>query len=82
MDRQQAHLLLDQLGPTQLEVVGKLLEVMVHEDEEMTGEDRRVIAASREYFQHGNQGLSLEEMVAGCGFTLEQIRNHESDHSS
>jgi hypothetical protein len=82
MDRQQAHQLLDQLGPTQLEAVGKLLEVMVHADEEVTGEDRRVITASREYFQHGNQGLSLEEMVAGCGFTMEQIRNHEADQST
>ncbi len=67
MDRQQAHQLLDQLGPAQLDVVGKLLEVMVHDDHELTGDDRRIIAASREYFRQGNEGVSFEQVVAGCG---------------
>ena len=82
MDRQQAHQLLDQLGPAQLDAVGKLLEVMVHDDEAMTSEDRRAITASREYFQQGNEGLSFEQLVDGCGFTMEQVRKNESDPST
>jgi len=62
--------------------VGKLLEVMVNDDEEMTGEDRRAIAASREFFQQGNEGLSFEEVVADCGLTMEQVRKHEGDQTT
>lgn len=50
MDRQQAHQLLDQLGAAQFDAVVRLLEVMLREDdEELTAEDRRAVAASREY---------------------------------
>ena len=55
---------------------------MVHDDEAMTSEDRRAITASREYFQQGNEGLSFEQLVDGCGFTMEQVRKHESDPST
>jgi hypothetical protein len=77
MDRQQAHQLLDQLGPAQLDAVGKLLEVMIAEEdgEELTEEDRRAVAASREYFrQNPEGGISFEQVVADCGFTMDQIR--------
>jgi len=64
MDRQQAHQLLDELGSVQFEAVAKLLEVMVREDEELTEEDRRAVAASREYFRQNPEGsLSLEQLV-------------------
>jgi hypothetical protein len=78
MDRQQAHQWLDELGPAQFDAVAKLLEVMVQkdEDEELTEEDRRAVAASREYFrQNPEGGLSLEQMAADCGFGMDQVRN-------
>ncbi len=81
MDRQQAHHLLDQLGPAQFDVVAKLLEVMIHdEDEELTTEDRRAIARSRDYFrQNPEGGLSFEQVVAESGFTMDQVRNHQGE---
>ena len=69
----KAHQLLGQLGPSQLAVVVQLLEVMVHEDEELTEEDSRAVAASREYFRQGGEGLSFEQVVAECGFRMDQI---------
>ena len=80
-DRQQAHQLLDQLGPAQLDVVVKLLEVMIgdEDDEELTEEDRRAIAASRDYFrQNPEGGIPFEQVVAECGLTMDQVR-HQSE---
>jgi hypothetical protein len=77
MDRQQAHQLLDQLGPAQFDAIVKLLEVMIREEdgEELTAEDRRAVAASRDYFrQNPEGGIPFEQVVAECGFTMDQIR--------
>jgi len=77
-DRQQAHQLLDQLGPAQLDAVVKLLEVMIgdEDDEELTEEDRRAIAASRDYFrQNPEGGIPFEQVVAECGLTMDQVRH-------
>ncbi len=81
MDRQQAHQLLDQLGPAQFEAVAKLLEVMIRDDdEELSAEDRDAIAASREYFrQNPEGGISFEQVVAECGFTMDQVRHHHDE---
>ena len=76
-DRQHAHQLLDQLGPGQFDAVAKLLEVMTLDEdgEELTEEDRRAVAASRDYFrQNPEGGIPFEQMVAECGFTMDQIR--------
>ncbi len=53
-----------------------LLEVMIDDEEdEFTEDDRQAIRSSREYFQENpDGGLSFEDMVAGCGFTMDQIR--------
>lgn len=78
----KAHELLGHLGPNQLAVVVQLLEVMIHDDdgdEELTEEDRRAVAASREYFRQGGEGLSFEQVVAECGFTMDQVLGHKSD---
>lgn len=74
--KQQAHELLDQLGPGQLAAVVHLLQVMIeNEEDELTEEDRQAIRSSRDYFrQNPDGGLSFEDMVAGCGFTLDQLR--------
>jgi hypothetical protein len=77
MDRQQAHQLLDQLGPAQFDAVVKLLEVMIgdEDDEELTVEDRRAIAASRDYFrQNPEGGISFEQVLAECDPTMDQVR--------
>jgi hypothetical protein len=82
MDRQQAHQLLDQLGPTQFDAIAKLLEVMIRDDddEELTAEDRRAIAASRDYFrQNPEGGIPFEQVAAECGFTMDQVRHHHGE---
>lgn len=78
----KAHELLGQLNPGKLAAVVHLLEVMVHDEddeEELSQEDRRAIAASREYFRQGGQGISFEQVVADCGFTMEQIRGAQKN---
>ena len=74
--KQLAHELLDQLAPGQLSAVVHLLKVMVDDEEdELTEEDRQAIRSSREYFRENpDGGLSFEDMVAGCGFTMDQVR--------
>ena len=78
MDRQQAHQLLDQLGAAQFDAVVKLIEVILHDgDEEPAAEDRRSVAASREYFRRNPEGgIPFEQVVAECGLTMDQVRNH------
>lgn len=72
--------MLDELGPVQFDAVAKLLEVMVGEEEELTEEDRRAVSASREYFrQNPEGGLSLEQMAADCGLSMDQVRNPKGE---
>jgi hypothetical protein len=76
--RRHAHELLDRLEPGKFQVVQKLLEVLVDEDGELTEEDRASIAESREYFrQNPNGGIPFEQVVAECGFTMDQIRGYK-----
>ncbi len=74
--REHAHELVDQLGPGQLAAVVHLLEVMIDDEEdELTEEDREAIRSSRQYFRENpDGGLSFEDMVAACGFTMDQVR--------
>jgi hypothetical protein len=78
--RQQAHALLDLLPPAKLGAVRTLLAVMIddEEDEELTEEDRRALRASDEYFRKGGQGIPFEQVVAECGFTMDQIQGRAS----
>jgi len=76
----KAHELLSHLGPGKLAAVVHLLEVMVdEEDEELTEEDRRALHASDDYFRNGGQGVPFEQVVAGLGFTMEQIRGAKKE---
>jgi len=79
-ERQQAHALLDLLPPAKLGAVRNLLEVMIddEEDEELTEEDRRALRASDEYFRKGGQAIPFEQVVAECGFTMDQIQGGAS----
>lgn len=82
MDRQQAHELLDQLSPAQLDAVANLLDVMIREDddEDLTEEDRRAVTASRDYFRRNPEGgVPFEQVVAECGLTMEQVRRHQGE---
>ena len=81
MDRQQAHRMLDQLGAAQFDAVVRLLEVILSDDdEEPTAEDRRALAASREYFrQNPEGGIPFEQVVAECGLTMDQVRRHQGE---
>jgi hypothetical protein len=73
--------LLDELGAAQFDAVVRLLEVMLPgDDEELTAEDRRSVAASREYFrQNPEGGIPFEQVVAECGFTMDQVRHHQDE---
>lgn len=76
-DQQAAYQLLDQLDPHQLSVVINLLKIMIHDDDHLTDNDVQAIAASREYFRKNPEGgVSFEQVIAECGFTMDQI-----DHS-
>jgi hypothetical protein len=79
--KQHAHELLDQLSADQVAAVLQLLEVMVEPDDEpLTENDRRAVAASREYFQRNpDGGVSFEQVVADLGFTMDQIRGSQAD---
>jgi hypothetical protein len=78
-ERRQAHALLDRLPAEKLNAVRSLLEVMVHDDDDLTEEDRRAVAASREYFRKGGEGIPFEQAVADLGFTMDQVRGHKGD---
>ena len=79
--KQHVHQLIEQLGPDQIAAVLQLLEVMVEpEDEPLTEEDRRAVAASREYFrQNPEGGIPFEQVVAECGLTMDQVRRHRGE---
>ena len=72
--RQHVHELVEQLDPAQIAAVSRLLEVMVEAEEEpLSEEDARVVAASREHFKKNPEaGVSFEEFAAECGFSMEQ----------
>jgi hypothetical protein len=80
-DKQHAYELLDQLGPGQLAAVVRLLEAIVHdEDDTLTGEDRKAVTASREYFRKNPEGgVPFDQVVADLGFTMDQVRNYKGD---
>ena len=74
--KRHAHELLEQLSADQIAAVLQLLEVMVEpNDEPLTEEDRRAVAASREYFRRNPEGgVPFEQVVADVGLTMDQIR--------
>jgi hypothetical protein len=78
--RQHVHELIDQLPAAKLSAIAGLLEAMIDDDgEELTEDDRIAIQASRDYFQKGGEGLSLEQVATGLGFTMDQVRGDNGD---
>jgi hypothetical protein len=87
VDKQHAYELLDQLDASQFEAVVRLLEVMTDpenvsirdaplDDEPVTEEEERAVAASNEWFKT-NPGIPFEEVVADLGLTMEDIRGQK-----
>ena len=73
--------MLDQLGAAQFDAIVRLLEVMLPgKDDELSAEDRRAVADSREYFRQNPEGaIPFEQVVAECGFTMDQVRRHQGE---
>jgi hypothetical protein len=77
--RQQAHALLDQLPPAQLNAVRNLLQTMLSpvsqrlaqvpiDDESFTDEERQAVAESEEWLKK-NEPIPLETVLADLGLT-------------
>lgn len=82
-ERQQAHAYLDHLPPEQLSAVRGLLETMLDpvaralanapiEDEEISEEEERAVAESREWLKH-NKPIPHEEVLAEFGLTMDDF---------
>ncbi|MCX6590362.1 MAG: hypothetical protein NTZ56_02445 [Acidobacteria bacterium] len=70
----KAHELVSQLGQAKLAAVVQLLEVVVEgEDEPLSESDRQAVLRSQAYFAEGGQGIPFEQVVAECGFTMDEI---------
>ena len=87
MDKQHAHQLLDQLDPSQLDAVVRLLEVLTDpqtgsidrapiDDEPVTEEEELAVAASKEWFKN-HPGIPFDEVVGELGLTMEQVQGHK-----
>jgi hypothetical protein len=64
----KAHELIGQLSPGKLAAVVHLLEVMVHDEEPVTEEDRRRVHEGQAWFaQRGGQGVPMEDVLAEFG---------------
>jgi predicted transcriptional regulator len=46
------------------------------DDEPVTEEEERAVAASKEWFQN-NRGIPIEEVATELGLTMVQIRGHK-----
>jgi len=80
MDRQQAHQLLDRLGPEQFTAVAQLLEILAPEpllvslsraaveEEEITAETAAALDRSRDSLARG-EGVPHEEILREFGLT-------------
>jgi len=55
--------------------VSRALAIAPVEDEEIGEEEEQAVARSKEWFQH-NEGIPFEQVVAECGFTMDEIRSH------
>jgi hypothetical protein len=73
--RQHIHELIDEVPEAQLTAIASVLESILDlDDEPLTDEERRAVAASREYFAKGGEGTPFEQVVAECGFTMDEVR--------
>jgi hypothetical protein len=64
----KAHELIGQLNPDKLAAVVHLLEVMIDDEEELTGEDRAAIRVGLDSLEK-NGTVSMEEVLSDFGLT-------------
>jgi hypothetical protein len=70
----KAHELLGQLGPNRLAAVVQLLEVMIHDEEPVTDEDRRRFHDGQAWFaERGDKGIPMEEVLSEFGHKPEDF---------
>ena len=71
-ERQQAHALLDLLPAAKVGAVRGLLEVMVDDDEELSGEDHAAIQAGLASLDKG-RSVPMETVLADFGLTTAEF---------
>lgn len=79
--RDDVHLLVDKLDPSQLAALRGLLAVMVGphssiDDEPETEYERHAVAEATEWLKH-NQPIPFEDVLADFGLTVEDIKNYK-----
>jgi len=70
-DKQHAHDLLDQIGPSQFDAVVRLLETLVAAEQDgdtLSPAERKAIAEADEWLKH-NRPIPHEEVLAEFGLT-------------
>jgi len=89
-DRQHAHELIERVPADQIVAAVRFLEFLLLdpvsrklataplEDEEISEEEEQAVARSKEWFKH-NEGIPFEQVIADCGFTMDQIRKYRPD---
>ena len=85
-DQQHAHALLDRVPANQISTAVRFLESLLvaqannasMEDEEISEEEERAVARSKEWFQH-NDGIPFKKLASDLGYTMDQIRDHHQD---
>ena len=71
--KQHAHELIECLDEGKLEMVVRLLEVMIHEDEPVTEEDRRRLREGQAHFAQRGKGIPMDEILAEFGLKAEDF---------
>lgn len=87
-EKEHAHELIERLPVDRISTVVHFLEFLLlspveralvtapEEDEEISEEEEAAVARSKDWFQH-NEGMPFEQVAAGLGFTLDQIRGKD-----
>jgi hypothetical protein len=75
--KQHAHDLIECLDPGKLDAVVRLLEVMIHDDEPVTDEDRRRLREGQAQFARHGKGVPMEEVLAEFGLKPEDFPLHK-----
>jgi hypothetical protein len=88
-EKQQAHELIERLAPSQVSAVVGMLEAMLDpvsraianapvDDEPVSEEEARALAASREWLKH-NPGIPHEEVLADFGLTPDDLKKNQKN---
>ena len=73
--KQEAHDLIDQMTPTQIQAAITFLRAMLPkpiEDEEISEEEKAAVAEADEWLKH-NKPIPFEDVLADFGLTMEDL---------